>query len=230
MIQNPLIKQIILLSTYAARGGFFFIQVGSNDGVTDDPIHEYVVSSRWKGIVIEPVPYIFEKLKQTYRTCPGIIFENVAIDSEDGVRTFYRLEENDDQQVPEWYDLLGSFKKEAIVRQRDRISHFDDYLISEEIRCLSLSSLVRTHEIRRVDLLHIDAEGHDYEIIKSIPFAAVKPAMILYEHRLLSPDDARDCERLLKERGYTLVRISSYDTFAFSWRRLLRDAVYALFS
>ncbi|MDO8564874.1 MAG: FkbM family methyltransferase, partial [bacterium] len=159
-----------------------------------------------------------------------IIFENAAIDSADGVRTFYRLKENDDQNVPEWYDLLGSFSKEAVLRQRDRIPNFDEYLISEEIRCLSLSSLLQKHGIAKVDLLHIDAEGHDYEIIKSIPFASVKPAMILYEHRLLSAEDVVACQAFLRKQGYTLIQSSEHNTFAFLWKTLLRNTLRAVFS
>src|SRR5688500_19325979 len=71
---------------------FFFVQIGSNDGKTGDPLYEYIKECKWKGILVEPVPYLFEKLKQTYRGFEGLLFENSAIDTKDGYRTFYRIE------------------------------------------------------------------------------------------------------------------------------------------
>ncbi len=42
---------------------FFFIQVGANDGVLDDPIRALILEYRLAGLLIEPLPDIFEKLK-----------------------------------------------------------------------------------------------------------------------------------------------------------------------
>ncbi len=33
-----------------------FIQIGANDGVTNDPIHDLVKSYHWKGVLVEPLP------------------------------------------------------------------------------------------------------------------------------------------------------------------------------
>ena len=46
---------------------FFFVQIGANDGFKADPIYLYVRKYGWKGILVEPVSYIFEKLKENYK-------------------------------------------------------------------------------------------------------------------------------------------------------------------
>lgn len=192
---------------------FFFIQIGSNDGKKNDPIHKHIVKYGWKGILIEPVPYLFQKLKTTYRGQESLIFENIAIANKDGYKTFYRVEENNEPGNPPWYDQLGSFRKEVVLKHRDKVPNLEKHLISEEIQCLSFDSLMLKHAVKKIDLLHIDAEGYDYEIIKTVPFARIKPHMILYEHKHLSGEDRRACLALLRANGYAILEMRN-DTFA----------------
>ena len=70
----------------------FFLQVGANDGLLDDPIHYFVRSYGWRGILLEPVPGIFKRLKENYRTAKGLTFLNAALSQVDGRAAFYRLE------------------------------------------------------------------------------------------------------------------------------------------
>src|SRR5215831_6216681 len=76
--------------------GFFFIQVGANDAVRDDPLKGFVTTYGWRGILIEPVPFIFERLKSQYGDSPNLILENIAIAEQDGETDFYYLEETND--------------------------------------------------------------------------------------------------------------------------------------
>src|ERR1035438_3422409 len=51
----------------ATRGDqLSFIEVGANDGEFDDPLREYIVKYPWKGVLIEPQPDVFERLKANY--------------------------------------------------------------------------------------------------------------------------------------------------------------------
>ena len=88
---------------------FLFIQIGANDGFKADPIYLYVRKYGWKGILVEPVSYIFEKLKKNYKGIPNISFENVAIDNKNGHKNFYRLKQMDNKNHPLWCDEIGSF-------------------------------------------------------------------------------------------------------------------------
>ncbi|MPW22806.1 methyltransferase FkbM [Paraburkholderia sp. CNPSo 3157] len=60
------------------------------------------------------------------------------------------------------------------------------------------------HEI---DLLSIDAEGHDYEVLRSIDISRYKPKIIIVESMLTSIRDVIDSAmfRYLEERDYRLV-------------------------
>src|SRR4051812_34422848 len=70
---------------------FTFIQIGANDGVSNDPIRRYVVEYGFKGVLIEPQPDVFTRLKANYSGMPGITFENAAIAACDGEIEMYRF-------------------------------------------------------------------------------------------------------------------------------------------
>jgi FkbM family methyltransferase len=203
-----------LLKKFPTPQNLFFIQIGSNDGKTLDPLHDYIKKYSWKGILVEPVSYLFDRLLKTYEGIDGLFFENVAIDKQNGVRKFYHQKENYDPEVPFWYSLLGSFNKDVIYKHKPEIPGFDKYLVEEDIKCVSLSSIIEKYHIDKVDIMHIDTEGYDFEIIKLIPFARFKPAIIFFEFVHLTETDRIACRAHLAENGYTFLDLST-DTFAF---------------
>jgi len=192
---------------------FFFIQIGANDGFKADPIYLYVRDFGWKGIVIEPVRYLFEKLKENYKNIPGIVCENIAIGEKKEFKDFYMLKNSESKNLPLWYDEIGSFIKENVTRYKDKIKEFDKYFISEKVKCLRISSLLNKYNIKKVDFLQIDTEGYDYEILKQIPFQKIKPSIIMFEDRHLSDLQKGACKRLLSDNGYEIVQL--IDCFAY---------------
>src|SRR5438046_1263614 len=48
-----------------------FIQVGASDGMMNDPIREFVVSGRWRGLLVEPVPHSYKQLVHNYSHVRG---------------------------------------------------------------------------------------------------------------------------------------------------------------
>ncbi len=193
---------------------FFFIQVGANDGKTGDPIYKYIRKYDWKGILIEPVPYLFQRLKLNYQDRSGLVFENVAISDEDSFKTFYRIKENHDLGHLVWYDQIGSFNKEVVLKHRWRVRNFDKNLIEEKVPTVAFKTLLVKHRVEKIDLLHIDTEGYDFEIIKLAIAENVKPRMIFYEHYHLTSQDKINCEKLLRQNGYEVLEMLK-NSFAF---------------
>ncbi len=67
-----------------------------------------------------------------------------------------------------------------------------------------------------LNLLHIDTEGYDYKIIKSINFEVVRPDLILYEHIHLSEHDESNCQNFLRGHQYKIFKPEEgYDTLAY---------------
>jgi hypothetical protein len=69
------------LSRLAQKRGssMFFLQVGAMDGKNFDPLFKHVRRFNWQGLLIEPLPDMFERLRQNYSDCAGLLFENCAV-------------------------------------------------------------------------------------------------------------------------------------------------------
>lgn len=184
----------------------FFIQIGSNDGSNGDPLSEFIKREGWAGILVEPVKYLFDKLVNNYQSSKNLIFENAAISSKNEVRDFYYLRQTNDQ-LPVWYSELGSFNLEVVLSHKSSIPNLENYLVSSKTNCMTFDDLLNKHRISKVDLIHIDAEGYDYEIIKTINFSRIKPGMLIFEHRHLQNNSYDECVKQLKSRGYRVYKL-----------------------
>lgn len=207
----------IMIAHSKKNKDFFFIQIGSADGKSGDPIYSFVVKYQWRGILVEPIPYLYEKLKENYKNQDRLFFENVAISSEAGDKNFYYIKsQNPESESTPWYERLGSLNREHLTKHVDKIKKRipgDNLIIREKVKCHNIDFLLNKYNVQKINLLHIDAEGYDYEIIKMIPFHKIKPDMIFYEEKHLGPGDRVLCKNLLKSNGYKLIK--SKDAFAY---------------
>ena len=189
------------------RKDFFFIQIGSNDGVTKDPIHKYIIKYNWKGILIEPVKYIFENLVKNYKNQKNLYFENIAISNKNEIKNFYRLKKTNEKEIPFWYDQIGSFHLGIILKHEKNIPNIQKRIIKEAIECKTFNELIKKYNISEINLLHIDTEGPDFEILKTINFDKIKPEMIYFEYKHLNKEDRKNSLRLLKNHGYFILGV-----------------------
>lgn len=199
-----------------ARPAIFFVQVGSNDGRHGDPISHFIRRERrWSGIFIEPVPDIFKRLKTHYGPDPRFIYENVLIGTSRNLTKFYHVSDRAKQELgddlPRWYDQLGSFDRNHIVKHLDGL--LEPYIVEVELPCTLLQDVLDRNAVQHIDLLHIDTEGYDYAVLAQFDFDRYRPAVVLYEHKHLSNELRRKARELLVTRGYT-VRDHSSDTLA----------------
>ena len=204
----PIIKRVLEKQA-------FFVQVGSNDGLTKDPLHELIMfNPLWRGIFIEPVDYVFERLVRNYGPSERFIFAQIAVAEEAGEREFFYVSEEalQDPAVPPLSDQLGSFDRSHITNHS---SLLDKYIIAKKIRCELLESILKKYNVSNIDLIHIDVEGYDYKVLRQINFERFKPNLILFEHSHLKPDELSESRTLLKSHGYKLVNCG-LDTIAIS--------------
>ena len=180
-----------------------FIQIGANDGMALDPLRTQVVCRHWKGIMVEPVPYVFEKLKLRYGNHPRITLVNAAIADQEAMLPFYSLgEPKPGEEVWGWYHALGSFRKDVVLKHEYLIPDIEKRIKEIQVRSMRFETLCAQTGVTRIDLLQMDTEGYDYEIIRRIPFAQFKPKLIINEHQHLSSEDRTACRELLHQQGY----------------------------
>lgn len=186
---------------------FFFVQVGANDGILDDPLRELVCLYHLKGLLIEPLPDLFEKLKFNYKDEPQLCFENVAIISGDGTVPIHRVSNN--AVVPHHWHGIASFTRDNLLTQGVPPEHIE----TVQVQGTSLHSLLAKHQIDRISLLQIDTEGYDHEIIRFAFESNCFPDIINYEHCWLVPRNRFKCKQMLDRHGYQFVEVGK-DTLA----------------
>ena len=184
------------------------VQIGSNDGVTVDPIFQlFEKNNNWKGLFVEPIPYLFKKLKSNYKNSERCIFENAAI-NDGSKQLFYHVDKevlNHFDDLPNWYDQLGSFKKENIVKHLD--GKLENFIIETLIEGITVESLLLKHKINEINLLHIDTEGYDWKILSQLNLKKYSPNVILFEHKHLSFSEKTEAVNFLNN-DYFLYDIS----------------------
>ena len=192
-----------------------FVKVGAHDGITGDPCSDMLIADmRWRGLLIEPVPYIFANLKKNFGDSRRFILEQSAVDSSNSKKKFYYVDPNAKQAMPElpiWFDQLGSFNKQHILKFFDGI--LEPFIIEIDVNVFTLSEIFEKNSITDCHLLHIDTEGHDYKVLSSLDLSRTTPIAIFIEYNHLSDVEKEKLVQLLTDQNYT-VRNCRRDYFA----------------
>jgi FkbM family methyltransferase len=190
----------------------FFIQIGANDGVSNDPLYKFVSEYGWNGVLLEPLPEVFEVLKFNYKDSPNLRFVNAAISEQDGTRKLYTVHMDDSTFSKA--RQFSSFRRESLLQRTDMVSDIASRIEEIQVRCISFATLVNEIGNRVVDILLMDTEGYDFAILKMINFSDIKPSIICYEHIYMSKAEQRAAAELLTRQGYRLTK-DNLDTVAY---------------
>jgi FkbM family methyltransferase len=175
-----------------------FLQIGAHVGnTTNDHIFKRI-SLLTRALLIEPVPFLFEQLKNNYlykfSGKEGVVprfsyrpqFLNAAVSNYDGILKLYvPSKDNDYESLPFWISQLASTHPDHI-QEHLRVCNIDvsRVKIDElEIECFRLNTLIAKYGITSIKELHVDTEGHDYEILMDLDLAILKPAKIVFENK-----------------------------------------------
>ncbi len=184
------------------------VQIGSNDGKKGDPLYTLLhKNTRWKAMLVEPVPYLFDQLKNNYSDSARFTLVNRAINKKLEKVTFYWVDPKAKESLPDlpyWYDQLGSFDRQHIEKHLDGV--LIPYIRSSELDCIDLATLFEQNNITQIDILHIDTEGYDWNILSQLDLTKFQPTFILFEHNHLSNDELKASYSFLKD-NYHMFKI-----------------------
>ena len=160
------------------------IQVGSNDGISNDPLYNSILKHKRKSFLVEPVDYLADKLRLLHKDNHFVTISEFAVHPYSDRVDFFYLAKNAEREMGAmwrpWYGQLGSFSKKHLIIHAP---HSEAYIEKTSIACKTLNNLISLNNITSVSILHIDAEGYDLEVLSSIDLDQVKPNMIMIEHK-----------------------------------------------
>lgn len=192
------------------------VQIGANDGVLEDPVREILVRLDLPALLVEPLPDLFERLRQNYASQDNVQFANVAVGTASGSADIFRVSPTA-SHLPDWMHGLASFDKAVLLKHQDWAgvpTDFAEHIEQVSVPVVTIRELLDSHTLAApVLVLQVDTEGHDYEVLRSAVAADCLPALINYEHKHLSLSDQAAARDLLAANGYSFLR-GADDTIA----------------
>lgn len=158
------------------RGGFF-VELGGSDGLLHSNTYVLEHSFDWRGILIEPTPYLYQSMIKN-RNC----FCNDGCVSDSEIDVDFVI-------VEEHKRGLGGIKN--CIRHADKV----DLNNTIRIKTRTLESVLDSYNAPTIiDYLSLDVEGSEYLVLKNFPFDK-------YSFRCITVETT-DCNEILIKNGY----------------------------
>lgn len=208
------------------RSAIRFLQVGANDGVSNDPTAEFKSHSKWSGIFLEPQKGPFHLLNTNFPNKKYTCI-NAAMDRQSGSRVLYKIAFSESRMA----NGLSTFSENTMKRFFDtgyaqsvadeinlklELTNEDswkNYVAQESVTTMSFEDLKSLNGSKDFNVILIDTEGFDAEIIEMINIGP-RLDIILFENAHLSEHDYSRSVQKLKNSGFTVKNIKA-DTIAF---------------
>lgn len=187
----------------AVKGkGLQFVQIGANDGLYGDPLHQYITRFPWSGILVEPQPTVFDRLRANYDgEKERLVFENVAISDHSGQITMYGPN-GKGTDAGDSETTVASVHPGVTGKQ---LSKRKSQLNAFTVPCLTLNDLLAKHRLYFWDILQIDVEGHEFKILSTLDLSRFTPLLIQFECGHLSPPDIDRTVQYLAKANYRVM-------------------------
>jgi len=175
------------------RGGVF-IEIGAYDGEKFSNTKYFEEYLGWTGLLIEPLPLAFEKLKKNRKST----LINGCITAKRGKQTLFNVQ---------GVEMLSGLADQYDNRHLDRIEREGGRIEKIEVECYNLNELCDEHKISRVDFLSLDVEGAELTILNSIDFDRLTIDVLTIENNYNYPE----IRTLMESKGYKLIRNPEMD-------------------
>lgn len=231
MIKIPYSGALILfsVSTYAGYSQFgqdqfvkenffidkkdgIFVDIGAHDGKTINNTFMFEQNG-WKGICIEPMELIFEKLIRN-RSCTCI---QGCISDISGPQEFLHVISGN-LHVEMLSGLASKYTPEHRQRVERELKRTGGKLEVIMVQCYLLHAILDEHHIDQIDYLSIDTEGGELDILKTIDFNRVTITVIDVEN---NNSHDRSIQKFLEEKGYIYIKRLGVDEIYYRNTSLL---------
>jgi len=195
--------ELAILLCRKGRSSLRLIQIGANDGVVADPLRPLIQKYHLQGLLVEPLPDIYQKLRENYASEPQLTFANVAIGPSDSEINIYRFSKEATKGNDALHGL-STFDRKRIETHARNLGLSWSEIETVSVPCLSMQELVNKYRYEQFDFLCIDAEGMDFTILRSAFDSNIKPAIVYMEVLDMRPQDRQCLLDLLSKEGYKI--------------------------
>lgn len=203
-------KEILNRYNRIRQGKVHFLQIGAMDGVKHDDLYNYVMCNDWTGVLVEPLPDMFDKLVENYSSKTGLEFECSAITTAAGPIIMHRVPtELIGYDAPDWMEGCSTLNPEGYIDEVNEIS------VKVEVRGMGLDQLYDKYG-SKYDFIQVDTEGHDYYIFLQIMKFGFTADLYKIEIAHITYTKTVWMRWILEQQGYKTF-IDGYDLIAYKF-------------
>lgn len=176
-------------------GPKFYVEIGANDGVSQSNTKYLELYDGWKGILIEPIPNVFNKLQKN--RAAGNHFENSACCSFNFTSPTMSL----------MYSNLMTISLDGESDIQDRRHHAKigvgalestEKMYEFKVKASTMNSILQKYCAPKIiNFLSLDVEGSEIEVLKGIDFQDY-----IFEYICVETRSFANIEKFLNLKGY----------------------------
>ena len=187
------------------------IQIGANDGVTHDHLHDVIKKFRLQSLLLEPIKEPFLNLSNNYSNFENVRLENSALSINNEILFLYRVNSEYFYKYGTLPTGITSFYKQHLIKHGIKEKH----IIQEKVNQISFDELLKKHNINSFDLLAIDTEGYDCNIVNDffLKIKNVRP-FIVFEWSHIKQNELQETLNKMIKNNYSFFPMGD-DIFCF---------------
>ena len=176
-------EDVILARLFPGRNGTC-VEVGANDGMKFSNTYHFEKKG-WTCVLVEPTAELCERIRK-FRS--ALLFECAASEV-DGEAIFY---------VAEGADLYSSLETKCTME--NIIASQNVKIKNVRVNTRRLDNILEESNIRNIDFMSIDVEGHEISVLKGFSIERWQPRIVIIE----DPTDLTETpvSKFMKERSY----------------------------
>lgn len=149
-------EEQIILDYFGDRSGTF-LSIGENDGVTLSNVRALALTGKFKGVMVEPSPKAFGRLKDLYEGQTGFYCYPFALGGRNGTAV---LNESGNLLNQQDVGLVSTFHQSEMDRFKRTVSYNP-----VEVKIFKWKTFLNRLKIREFNMISIDCEGSELYIL-----------------------------------------------------------------
>ena len=183
------------------------LQIGAMDGFSFDDIRGHLENYKWNELLVEPIPEVFNLLRNNLKHRVNCVFENSAITCENKLVSMITVDKKtiDENNLHPGYQGMSALfpLKNGFGTDYERDIFVKDNLATiVEVNGITLDTLFSKHHIQKLDVFICDAEGYDWSIFDQMDLDIFRPLFIRLEYINLTKEEQDKTIEKLKKYNY----------------------------
>ena len=183
------------LKKYLNFSDGFFIELGAHDGITQSNTFYYEKKYNWKGILIEPVPKLFNYCKK-YRSNKNLYFCNACVSfdfNKDKVKLIYS------NLMTTAVDLTSNdYRKKHLADPELNFFEKNNYFYAN---ARTLSSILKESKAPNIiDFFSLDVEGAEFDVLNGIDFSIYN-----FKYIIIETDNFERLDKFMTNKNYKFI-------------------------